>query len=282
MMSNRKEVINIELDEKLIIARLNDKIKSCKLNNRIVNTDFLNSYKREIIQRELNRLKIKNYLFYGGYNDSDYKILILYPEKLETAFQEFSTGIKPEFGLSTAQKAIDNIIKIIRITLPKELIGEYAHRDYLSAVMKFGIIRDRIGDIIVHNDGADIIILKENVEYIKNLLKELTRFKKSEIKIINVNQIKLEEKEFQTIKISVTSHRLDNFISEIARISRNKTEELIEEEKVKVNSKVETKASKEILKNDEIVIRGYGKFYINEFLGSNKKGKEIVLIKKLI
>ena len=51
-----KEMNIIELDEKLIIAKLNDKIKACKTNNKIVNTEFLNTYKREIIQKELKIL----------------------------------------------------------------------------------------------------------------------------------------------------------------------------------------------------------------------------------
>lgn len=208
--------------------------------------------------------------------------MILYPDKLTNAFNEFKNGTKQEYGMSLAEKAIDNIIKIIRITLPKELIGTYQHRDYLSAVMKFGLTRERIGDIIVHEDGAEIIVLKENAEYLRDSLRELIRFRKSRIEIININQIRLKEKEYQDIKITVSSNRLDNFISEIAKISRSKTDEILEGERVKVNSRVETKGSKEILEKDEVVIRGYGKFIVDEFLGENKKGKNIVLIKKII
>lgn len=183
--------------------------------------------------------------------------------------------------MSTAEKVIDNIVKIIRITLPKELVGKFVHRDYLSAVMKFGLNRDRMGDILIYENGADILVLKENAEYLKNSLQELTRFKKSKIEIVNITQIKNEEKHYQDIKITISSNRLDNFISEIAKISRSKTDEILNEERVKINSKVETKPSKEIYLKDEIIIRGYGKYIVDEFLGSNKKGKTIVLIKKL-
>ena len=272
----------IELDEKLIIAKLNDKIKACKKNNKVVYTDFLNLYKRDIIQKELNRLKESNYLFYGGYDDAEYQILILYPEKLSTEFEKFSKGIKKDYGLTIAEKYVDNIIKLIRITLPKELIGQYEHRNYLSAVMRFGLTRERIGDIIVHSDGADIIVLKENSEYLRDSLKELTRFKKSDIKIININGLRQKENKFQDIKISISSNRLDNYVSEITKYSRSKTEKIIKEERVKINSKIETKPSKEINIKDEIVIRGYGKFIVDEFLGVNKKEKNVVLIKKII
>ena len=59
--------------------------------------------------------------------------------------------------------------------------------------MKFGLTRARIGDIIPRNEGADIIVLKENAEYLKNSLQELIRFKKSEIEIKNIPNVESNE-----------------------------------------------------------------------------------------
>lgn len=275
-------MIKIELEDKLLIAKVNDKINMCKEKNKIINTEFLSKYKVELIQKELNRLKEKNYLFYGGYEEADYKVLILYPDKLKNSFEELKNGIKEEYGLTIAEKSINNIIKIIRITLPKELIGTYEHRDYLSAVMKFGLTRARIGDIIPRNEGADIIVLKENAEYLKNSLQELIRFRKSEIEIKNIQALKIEEKRYEEFKISVTSNRLDNFVSEIAKLSRNKAEEIINDERVMVNSKTEVRLSRDIKENDVIVIRGKGKFKVGQIQGTNKKGKTIINILKNI
>lgn len=267
---------NIKLDEKLMIAKLTDKIKICKTNNKIVNTEFLNIYKRELLQKELNKLKEKNYLFFGGFEDSEYKILIIYPEKFKEEFNLYTNNCNSQI----AENAINNIIKAIRIKLPKELIGKYEHRDYLSAVMKFGLIRERMGDIIVHEDGAYIIVLKENAEYLKNSLKELIRFRKAAIEIIDINKIELKPIEFKEIKISISSNRLDNFVSEICKISRNQTDELLKNERVYINSKVETKSSKEVKLGDILVIRGRGKFKVGENLGTNKRGKIVVSILK--
>ncbi len=275
-------MIKIELEDKLLIAKVNDKINMCKEKNKIINTEFLSKYKVELIQKELNRLKEKNYLFYGGYEEAEYKVLILYPDKLKNSFEELKNGIKEEYGLTIAEKSINNIIKIIRITLPKELIGTYEHRDYLSAVMKFGLTRARIGDIIPRNEGADIIVLKENAEYLKNSLQELIRFRKSEIEIKNIQALKTEEKRYEEFKISVTSNRLDNFVSEIAKLSRNKAEEIINDERVMVNSKTEVRLSRDIKENDVIVIRGKGKFKVGQIQGTNKKGKTIINIFKNI
>ncbi len=255
----------MEIEEKLIIAKLLDKIKISKTRNKIINTEFLSIYQKEVIQKELNKNKIKNYFFFGGYEGAEGEILIIYPEKLEREIIENN---------------LQNIIKAIKIILPKELKGKYTHRDYLGAVMQTGLNRNRIGDIIVHEDNAYIIVLKENAEYIEGFLKELKRFSKSEIETIDFKEIKIKKQEFEEMKINISSMRLDNFVSEIAKISRRKTEEILSEEKVFINSKIETKCSKIVKEGDILVIRGKGKFVISEITQNSRKNKIIATIKK--
>ena len=255
----------MQIEDKLIIAKLMDKIKICKTRNKIVHTEFLSIYEKQIIQKELNRNKIKNYIFFGGYEGAEGEILVIYPEKL---------------GKDIAEKNLENILKAIKIKLPKELEGKYSHRDYLGCVMKTGLNRNRIGDIIVHEDGAYIIVLNENAEYIAEFLKGIIKFSKSQIEVVEYYEIKTKEIELEEKQITVASMRLDNIVAETIRISRSKAEELINAEKVYINTKVETKGAKNVGSGDVLAIRGKGKFIIGEILGNNKKGKMIVEVKK--
>lgn len=257
----------MEIEDKIFIAKVIDKTKICKTRNKILNTEFLTIYQKEIIQKELNKNKIKNYLFFGGYEGAEGESLIIYPEKLE---------------LDLVKKNLDNIIKSIKIELPKELKGKYTHRDYLGAVMQSGLNRNRIGDIIVYEEKAYIIVLNENALYIKEFLEGLTKFRKAKIQVTNYCDIEIKMPEFEAIKISTSSMRLDNVVSEIVRISRNKALELLVAEKVFVNSKLETKQSKILDKDDVLAIRGKGKFVISEIIGSNRKGKILVEVKKYV
>ena len=227
----------MEIEDKLIIAKLMDKINLCKTRNKVVNTEFLTIYQRDIIQKELNKNKIKNYIFFGGYDEAEGQLLVLYPEKI---------------GEDIAKNNLKNILKAIKIVLPKELEGKYNHRDYLGCVMKTGLNRNRIGDILVHENGADIIVLEENAEYIKNFLKELTRFAKADVQVINFNEIEIRQAEFDEIQITCSSWRLDNIVSEIINFSRSKTDELLQTEKIFINSRVELKGSKLLKLNDII------------------------------
>jgi len=253
------------LEEKLLIAKLTDKIKECKKKNKIVNTEFLNMNQKNIIQKELNRLKEKNYIFFGGYDDAHSEVLVIYPQK---------------FDIEIVKANMKNIIKVINIKLPKELIGKYEHKNYLSAVMIQGLERERIGDIIVHDDEAYIIVLKENAEYLKNSLKELTRFKKSHIEIVDYEDIEIKPQEFEELSIKVASNRIDAIVAEIGKTSRNKAEEYIDSKRVSINYQEESKYTRNVRENDVIVIRGEGKFIIENIGEKNSKGRLPINIKK--
>lgn len=254
-------------ENKLLIAKVRDKIKTSRTQNKITNSEFLNEYQIANIEKELRKSKEKQYLFFGGYEEAIRKILIIYPEKLDKEI---------------VLKNINDIIVAIKVELPNEIQGKLKHKDYLGTIMSFGLTRERIGDIVVYEKQAYIVVLKENSEYIKSELKQEKRFKKAKVEIVEVDKIEAKPIEFEKIKISVKSLRLDNIISEILKTSRKIAQEQIELEKVFINYTSETKNTKTVKENDVLVIRGKGKYIIEELLGRNRNGKEIIQIKKYI
>lgn len=245
-------------NNQLLIAKIEDKIRISKIQNKITNTEFLNENQIIFVKKELIKLKEKQYFLFGGYEEAARKILIIYPEKIE----------KEE-----VIKNVNNIVTAIRIQLPNEIYGKLEHKNYLGTIMSFGLTRERIGDIIVYDDKAYIVVLKENSEYIKNELKQEKRFKKAKIEIIDINNIEPKPVEFENISISANSLRLDNLVSELLKTSRKIAQEYVEEEKVFINYEIETKNTKTIKEKDILVIRGKGKYIIEEFSGKNKKRK---------
>ena len=248
---------------KLVVAKMIDKYNFCVKTNKIVNTDFLNLSEKVVIKKILKEEHIENYLFYGVTEEPDRSILIFYPEK---------------FSKEMVQKNYSKIIDIIRIELPNDI--KYEHREFLSGIMKLGIRREKFGDIIITDLGADIIALKEISEYLYSGLKELTRFKKSKITIENIENIYKKELCFLDFNIIVTSIRLDNFVSELAKCSRTKAKELISQGLVFVNYICEEKESKKLNKGDIITIRGKGKFIFENIEGYTRSDKIVVNVKK--
>ena len=260
-------VVDSNEDEKLMYAKIDDKIKLSKTRNKILNTDFLYEEQIAKVEKYLRSIKHQNYLYFGGYLNASRKVLIIYPEKLTEEI---------------VKKNLNAIFSAIRIELPNELKGTYSHKDFLGGIMKLGIAREKIGDIITVDNGADIIILKENEEYIYENLKLLTRFRKSNISVIDIVDIVVKETEFENFSVIVSSMRIDNFISELAKTSRNKAEELIEFDRVLLNYETVAKASKVVKENDVITIRGKGKFIIGKTLRTTKGNKLVIDVKKYI
>lgn len=178
------------------------------------------------------------------------------------------------------EKNYSQMISAIHITLPKNL--HYEHRIYLSGIMKLGVKREKIGDILVREDGADIIVLNEVADFLKNNLQELTRFQRAKFDRIDITNVKPLQREFEDISIIVSSMRLDNFVSELAKCSRTKAAEVIAEQRVLVNYQIEMKFSKKINLGDVINIRGKGKFIVEEIDRKTRSEKYVIHIKKFI
>ena len=113
-------------------------------------------------------------------------------------------------------------------------------------------------------------------------MQKLARIKKTNYWEININDVKIKEKEFDNLNIIVSSMRLDCFISELARTSRVKAIEIIEEQRVFINYNLETKFSKKINEGDTITIRGKGKFIVENIVSKTKSDKYFVNIKKYV
>lgn len=248
---------------KILVAKMIDKYEFCKTKNKITFTDFLNISEISIIEKILKEEKINNYIFFGGKENSDRSILIFFPEK---------------FSLEMVERNYDKILNIIRIKLPQNL--KYEHKEYLSGIMKLGIRREKFGDIVVYEDGADVVSLVEVSNYLVDGLKDLTRFQKSEISICNINELQNIETEFEQLGIIVSSIRLDNFVAELANCSRGKAEEIIEQGRVFINSINELKLSRKININDIITIRGKGKFIFDGIEKETRSGRYLLNMRK--
>ncbi len=119
-------------------------------------------------------------------------------------------------------------------------------------------------------------------EILKNELPSLTRFENSKISIQEISDIRKREIKIEEISIIVPSLRLDNIVSDLAKTSRSKAAQIINQERVFVNGQNETKLSKQLKINDVITIRGKGRFIIKEFTGTTRSGRTVIKIEKYV
>lgn len=265
----KQEVLNEykRPEDKIFLAQVLDKMTFANDKNRLQYTDFLDMYQLSLVESFLRKIDVKNYVFVGGYEEAERKILIIYPEKYDDIM---------------INKNINNILKVVRITLPNDLVGKYTHRDYLGGVIKLGLKREKVGDILVDANGADIIIMNEISTFLLSNIESLTRFQMSKITLEEICNLRKVEVKKEEIKIIVSSLRLDNIVSELAKCSRSKAEQILNTERVFINGQNETKKTKQIKQGDLITIRGKGRFEVKEFVGNTRSGRYIINIEKYV
>ena len=169
-------------------------------------------YQISLVKSFMKKIDFENYILYGGFENAERKVLIIYPDK---------------YNANMIEKNYFKIIKVIRITLNDEEKGKYSHRNYLGGIVKLGMKREKVGDILVSDDGADILVKDETAETLKQELGTLTRFENSKIEIVDLQDLRQQEIKVEELSIIVPSLRLDNFISDLAKTSIIKAIQII-------------------------------------------------------
>ena len=233
-------------EDKMLLSQILDKMEMSERKGSVEVTDFLDMYQNALVEKFLKKIKFDNVKLWGENTD--------YSKELQ----------------------------IIRIKLQESDKGKYSHRNYLGGIVKVGIKREKVGDIIVFDDGADIIVKNEISEGLVKELKGLNRFENAEFQILDISELRRKEVQKEEISIIVPSLRLDNIVSDLARTSRNKAVEILKQERVFVNGQNETKPSKNVKLQDVITIRGKGRFVIKEFSGTTRSGRTVVIVEKFV
>lgn len=256
-------------EEKYFLSQVLDKVQETKKTRKGTVSSFFDEYQKSLAKKVMEKQQDVLFAFWGGYEEAERTILICYPENWDEVMQE-------------KWKRKEAPLQVIRITLPKMLQGSYQHRQYLGAVMKLGIEREMVGDILVREQGADIIVKKEMANYLMNHLSMLTRFQKADVTLVPIEEIKQVEKKVKEFTIIVSSMRADAIVAELLHTSRQKAVDVIKEERVFVNFEKIEKITKELKIGDKITVRGKGRFYLKEQLRTSKSGKIILSVEKNI
>lgn len=152
-----------------------------------------------------------------------------------------------------------------------------SHRDFLGSLMALEIKRELIGDILVGN--------KRTVVFVHNtalsLVNDMTKIGKCGVKIsYDFDLTDIPEPEFDEIKSTVASIRLDAVLALALRTSREKAQDVIKAKGVTLNRVMTYNPSERLNEGDTFSVRGQGKFVLAEIGGQSKKDRIFITIKK--
>ncbi len=199
------------------------------------------------------------FLLYGGYEDSERKMLAVSAMDVET--------LKLCFPMVLLQINGGNIASL-------------TNRDVLGALMATGIRRDVLGDIIVR-DGVALFFASEHIKDF--LIQNVTSIGRQNVKLNAVSaDFQVPPPHFEQLRITVASLRADAVVGGLARVSREQANRLIDGKFVYLNHSLLEKKTKEVHAGDGVVIRGSGKWIIDECGDLTKKGRAVLVCRKYI
>lgn len=223
-------------------------------------TFFAGRSKQELALLALSSASYGNYLFYGGYENAERRILGVFAPDEEPETERFP-------------------IKALTFRFDRK-DKKLTHRDFLGAFMSQGIARDTIGDILV-GDGTAVAFLTDTAA--KAVSGGVFSVGGADVGVTEgFDENDLPETEYAAIEGAVSSLRIDCVTALAARCSRSHAVKLVRSGGVHYKGRSAPDVSDRLTEGDEFFIKGCGRFVLSSINGSTKKGKLTISLKKFI
>jgi photosystem II S4 domain protein len=241
------------------LARILDQAEQAIKTWEVVVTDFLSPPERVEAEALFQRLTDVHILGWGGYPQAE-------RQRLAIARSDLPLDLEA------------NPIPLALVSMAGNFMFDPAtHRDFLGSLLGTGLVRDKVGDIIVLGErGAQAIVVPELADF---LTLHLTQVRSVPVKtqVVPWEELKVrppKTKELTTVEASL---RLDAVASAGFGMSRSKMADLISAGDVRVNWKTITQPSHNLTAGDLVAIRGKGRLSIGEVAVTKKERYRINL-----
>ena len=133
----------------LLLARVLDRAEQASERNIPAATDFFSPAQQAQAADLLHAAGIPEtaYIRWGGYDGAERAVLLFLPDWMEPS----------DAGTYSP-------IRCLRAAFREE--ESLTHRDFLGSLMGMGIVREKIGDILVGPDSADVLVLDTVAEFL--------------------------------------------------------------------------------------------------------------------
>ncbi|BAU67195.1 photosystem II S4 domain protein [Stanieria sp. NIES-3757] len=241
------------------VARIIDKAEQAIKTWEVVLTDFLSPPVLIETQAIFSKLTEVEIVAWGGYPQAE-------RQRVGIARQD----------IPIEQSQID----VVALDIAGNFLFDPAtHRDFLGAILGTGIVRDKVGDILVLGErGAQVIVVPEMAEFLETSLTQV-RSVPVKTKRIDLSELKVrppQKKEMTTVEASM---RLDAIASAGFGMSRSKMAEAISGGDVRVNWKEITQPSYSVKAGDLISVSGKGRLEVGEVAVTKKQRYRVNLVR---
>lgn len=259
-MKSKTELLNAlarNSADRVLLANLLDKERACAERSYLTCTRFLDGHERALCTEAVCLLGASAHsLFWGGYDDAERVVCVFYPDYLNAA---------------AAQAQVP--MALLRAHTRRG--ATLTHRDYLGALMGLQIERAMIGDILLHDEGADIFVMDELADFLTMNFTQAGRCS-LEVTRETIGTERRAAADWKEGSGSVASPRLDILLALAFGLSRTKAQTYIAKGAVLVNHLSCLKPDHCLSEGDRITVRGLGRAEILTYTGKSRKGRTFV------
>jgi photosystem II S4 domain protein len=232
------------------VARVIDQAEQAIKTWEVVQSDFLSPPELAEVQQAFGRLTEVQLVAWGGYPQAERQRLAIARSDLPLDADQVSLA---------ALEIAGNF-----------LFDPASHRDFLGALLGTGIVREKVGDIVVLGErGAQAIVVPELVDFLQTSLNQV-RSVPVKTQAIALSELKIREPKKKELTTVEASMRLDAIASAGFGMSRSKMADLINGGDVRVNWKDISSSSHTVKPGDLIAIRGKGRVEVGDVMVTKK------------
>ena len=147
--------------------------------------------------------------------------------------------------------------------------------------MGMGIVREKVGDILVGPDSADLLVADTVAEFLLQSWDTAGRAKLA-LRAVDAEDIRVPQVQCREVRDTVSSLRLDAVVSAGFQMARGKAADLIAGGHVQVNWRECVKPDKLLAAGDTVSARGFGKMELAEVGGVTRKGRTSIVLKRYV
>lgn len=264
---NKTELLNRcarDGEERLLLGRVLDRLGEARDRCIPAHTQFLSPGERRAAEELLAACGHPRHLMFGGYEGAERTVCAFLPN-----WQEEEDVFAGQSGPVAALEA--------RFSPGAGL----THRDILGSLMGLGITREKLGDILVEEDRAQVLLLREALPILLSQWESAGRWRLT-LRELPLEQVKAAPPQAKTIRDTVSALRLDAVCACGFSTSRSKAAQLIAAGRVALNYRECLKADRPVVQGDVLSCRGLGKCVVEQVLGQSKKGRTQLVIQRYV
>lgn len=245
-------------DQRLLLARILDRQQQGERQGRPVHTGFLSPAEQAVSADLLMAAAPGQGVLFGGYEGAERKLWAFLPPWLEE---------------EVWREGEDCPVAALAVTVP--LMAKLTHRDYLGSLMGLGLTREKLGDILLTETGAQVLVLRETLPILLSQWDKAGRWPVT-LAPLPLSGLTPAPGQVRSLRATAASLRLDAVLAAGFSIPRSRAGELIRAGRVMVDHRPADKPDRTVAEGAVLTCRGLGKCVLTAAGGTSKRGRIVL------